>query len=1009
MESFNKTTETISFPILLHFLLFLLISIILCALSSHACHEEERRALLSFKSSLNDPANLLSTWQESFQHRNCCAWYGIKCSDESHHVVSINLRNDKLEDYVNGFLPGDGNHFDPPINSLTGNLSPSLVSINQLEYLDLAFNDFQESEIPFRFSKLTKLTHIDLSHTNVSSPISTAFTNVSSLQYLDLSCERTFLYYTPTCLASPSTKWIRGLVNLQVLRLSGINLFEATSSKETFSQDISYLWNLRELDVSHCKISSPVFPIHEFHNLTLLSILRMHENEINSSIPVQLANLTCLSILDLSSGDLQGSIPYLPNLKELDVSHNPNLHSHVIRMFEHPWPKLQNLQISYTNVSASVPSSISNAPLLVSFSASKCSIGGALPFSIYHLSRLQHLDLSYNNITGSIDSSISNLKYLNFLRLSHNNLHGYIPNSICKISPLQHLDLEYNNITGTLPSFITKLRNLNFLSVSHNSIQGTVSLISLINELNLTMLDLSPNKLTVVIDQHLYPSKFNLERLDLHSCNMKGCIPTFICNFTRLKYVDFSDNNLTGTIPFCIFDLKKLKVLDLSKNRIRDVLPLLPQGADYAMDLSHNQLHGEISKENVEILSTFGNIMLNNNELSGSIPSSICSHKPGMPNTKTDYIDLSNNKLSGIIPSSIGSCSSLTYLNLGNNNLTGNVPNELKHTNMYYLQLNDNNLNGPFPMFILELLYLSVLNLGNNNFDGTIPSGLGSMDGLQFLSLRSNRFNGSIPEDISHLQQLQILDLSLNNFSGPITLKLGNFSWLTSRLHDEFAGDFSVEYQLATKGSTAQFEQMIVYNSGIDLSCNILDGNIPEEIGLLQGLAMLNLSHNLFSSNIPVSVGNMSSLESLDLSSNRFSGHIPQSLTSIDTLGYLNLSYNNLSGKIPTGNHFDTLSLDGSAFAGNKLLCGLPTEKKCPGDHNASTNDTNPSRKVDEDDRKDSKERFLLYAIVAMGFVVGFWGLFLVLLLKKQKWWFPYWGVVGSIAVKIVEGCIQKK
>ncbi|KAI3835771.1 hypothetical protein MKW92_025119 [Papaver armeniacum] len=1028
MTSFSQIT---SFPLILihlHLMFFLLISITICPLPTHACHEEERRALLNFKSSLDDPSGRLSTWQDSVQHKNCCDWYGIKCSAEFNHVVSINLRNAKLEDYINEF--SYSGEFHPPSTSLRGKLSPSLVSISHLEYLDLAFNDFQKSEIPFRFSELTKLIHLDLSNTNFSASISRHFTNISSLVYLDLSYDTIFDYsfasppddaslFHSSWLKSPSTKWMRGLVNLQVLRLSGIDLFEATSSRENFAEHISYLWNLRDLDISNCNISGSVFPIHQFHNLSRLSSLNMNRNYLDSRIPLQLTNLTSLSILELNGCNLRGSVPYLPQLEELDVSGNTDLRPDLPRMFDQrKWPKLQKLQLSATDAIGLIPSSISNAPLLEFLSVSgsfyfhQFSVTGfnpmqvSLPNSIYNLSRLQHLDLSGTEIkspihssisnlsrlqhldlsetamTSSIHSFMSNLKNLRFLDLSSNNIIGTVPTSICQISSLQHLDLRKNNITGTVPSCITNLRNLSFFDVSENSLRGTLSLISLINELNLSYLDLNSNKLTVIIDKHLYPSKVILVHLGLQSCNLKGFIPTFICNFTHLEDLDLSVNNFRGDIPSCISNLKNLYSLDLSSNRLHGPLPLLPQGV--------------------------GIINLSNNQLSGSVHSSYCVQNPGKSYTNPEKIKLFNNKLSGSIPTSIGYCSDLHYLNLANNNLTGNIPNELQNPKrLRFLYLSDNNLHGTFPMFIKKLLHLIVLTLGNNNFEGLIPAGLGSLSRLAILSLRSNRFNGSIPKDIIQLESLQILDLSFNNFSGPIPERLGNLTWLANKFWPTMDNS-DVEYELTMKGATALFKQKYLYSSGIDLSSNALDGNIPEEISLLIGLQMLNLSHNLFSSRIPEHIGNMSRLESLDLSSNRLFGHIPQSLASIDSLQYLILSNNNLSGRIPRGTHFDTLSLDGSAFAGNDLLCGFPTENDCEGDHKISTGSTNTSSEVDEDDQEDGKEKFLLYAIGAMGCAVGFWGLFFVLLLKKQKWWFPYWRTINSVAVKIVE-CIHKK
>ncbi|KAI3869411.1 hypothetical protein MKW92_032197 [Papaver armeniacum] len=146
----------------------------------------------------------------------------------------------------------------------------------------------------------------------------------------------------------------------------------------------------------------------------------------------------------------------------------------------------------------------------------------------------------------------------------------------------------------------------------------------------------------------------------------------------------------------------------------------------------------------------------------------------------------------------------------------------------------------------------------------------------------------------------------------------------------------------------------------------------------------------------------MSSLESLDLSFNEFSGDIPPSLTSMDSLGFLNLSYNKLSGKIPRGTHFETLSWDGSAFLENDLLCGLPIKIVCEGELNDSF-----TNEVQEHDQEEANERIIFYSIIVVGFGVGFWGLFFVLLIKKEKWWFGYWRSIDFVSVRIVD-CIHR-
>ncbi|KAI3958235.1 hypothetical protein MKW92_030161 [Papaver armeniacum] len=782
----------------LHFLLFLIINITHCPL---ACHEQERRALFDFKFSLDDPANRLSSWLDDNKYRNCCDWHGVGCSSDSSHVISINLRNTVLETFYNEYLYD----VSPTNTALQGKFSSSsFVNIIHLEYVDLAFNNFEESKIPFLFSALTKLVHLDLSPSNFSGPVSTPLTNLSSLRYLDLSCG---IIATASCFELSSIKWLRGSVNLKVLRLRGIDLHEAASSEKNFAESISYLSNLRDLDLSDCHLSSTVFPTHEFYNLSRLSSLALSGNyDLKFDIPVQLVNLTSLSILELSGCGLQGSVPYLPQLTKFDVSSNSNLRPDLTRMFQHKWPKLQRLFISVTNASGSIPDSISNAPLLVNLDAFYCRIEGSLPSSIYNLSQLRSLDLSFNSITGYIHSSISNLKFLRtiyfsgnnlqgsipksisnlkllrildlsgynlqgsipesisnlkFLRtlgLSGNNLQGSIPKSICEMFSLQELRLSNNNITGFIPSCLTNLKNLTAFIVDGNSIEGTLSLISFINDLDLKFLGLGSNRLTVVIDRHFHLySKFKLEFLNLQSCNLKGLFPTFfLCKLRNLEFLDLSHNHLTGVIPNC-FSKLNFYTFDLSNNKLHGRLPLPPKALDTfsssSFDVSYNKITGEISTDYGKRLSSFNIINLASNELSSSIPFSICSRDS---ESNPQYINLSNNKLFGVIPTSIGYSQSLVSLNLGNNKLTGNVPNELQQLeSLLYLQLNDNILDGTPLNFISKLPELQVLYLANNHFEGSIPSAFGSAIRLSILSLRSNNFNGSISTDTKVVQVKQ--------------------------------------------------------------------------------------------------------------------------------------------------------------------------------------------------------------------------------------------------------------
>nr|MDA3818638.1 leucine-rich repeat domain-containing protein [Prolixibacteraceae bacterium] len=90
--------------------------------------------------------------------------------------------------------------------------------------------------------------------------------------------------------------------------------------------------------------------------------------------------------------------------------------------------------------------------------------------------------------------------------------------------------------------------------------------------------------------------------------------------------------------------------------------------------------------------------------------------------------------------------------------------------------------------------------------------------------------------------------------------------------------------------------------SQLEMSDNNLSGNIPNEIGKLSNLTVLNLRWNygLQGTSIPDSIVNLENLTELNLVNNRHSGSIPESIGNLSALEYLNLEANwNLTGSIP--------------------------------------------------------------------------------------------------------------
>jgi hypothetical protein len=260
------------------------------------------------------------------------------------------------------------------------------------------------------------------------------------------------------------------------------------------------------------------------------------------------------------------------------------------------------------------------------------------------------------------------------------------------------------------------------------------------------------------------------------------------------------------------------------------------------------------------------------------------------------------------------------------------------------------------------------------------------------------------------LQDVRILDLSNNNFSGVIPQNIEKLKALTSNDVDYVENPFDETYankygglyggrlsndsfSVVIKGQVLEYTKNTIYLMSIDLSCNSLTGEIPEELSFLAGLVSLNLSSNLLSGNIPYKIGKLRSLESLDLSKNTLGGGIPQSLTDLTYLSYLNLSYNNLSGRIPSGHQLDILKADdpASMYIGNPGLCGHPIPRECPG----SPRDP-PANNDLESWRKHglSQMDFLLGLIT--GFVASAWMVFCGLLFMK-RWRYAYFGLLDEL------------
>ncbi|CAL5190321.1 unnamed protein product [Lathyrus oleraceus] len=511
---------------------------------------------------------------------------------------------------------------------LQGYLSSDILTLPNLQTLDLSANDYLSGQLP-KSNWSTPLRYLDLSFSNFSGEIPYSIGQLTSLTHLDLGDNK-------LSGLDLSENHLTGFIgnfsthSLEYLILSNNNLHGH------FPNSIFELQNLTFLHLASTNLSGVVH-FHQFLTFKNLYFLNLsHNSALSINIDGKAKTLPphFQYLSSTNSNRFPKFLAPLPNLIILDLSNN-NIHGRISKWFQkkllNSWKNIHHIDLSFNKLQGDLPIPPYGIRYLL---LSNNNFTGDIALSLCNASSLQVLNLAHNNLTGKIPECLGTFPLLSILDMQMNNFYGSIPRTFCKENYFETIKLNDNQLEGPLPRSLAHCTFLEILDLGDNNIDDAFpSWLETLQELQ--VLSLQSNKLHG-FSTELTRILTTFTTIDLSNNMFEGEIPHEIGELISLKGLNLSNNEITGNIPQSLSNLRNLEWLDLSKNQLIGEIPTSLTNLTFLsfLNLSQNHLEGIIPKG--KQFDTFGNSSYDGNAMLCGFPlSKSCVNEEDQPPMST--------------------------------------------------------------------------------------------------------------------------------------------------------------------------------------------------------------------------------------------------------------------------------------------------------------------------------------------------------------------------------------